>query len=953
MKQVSFLLVLILLTSQFAFAQNTGVVGSVADGSDNSRVAGATVQILLAADSSIVKTTVTNEKGVFLFSYIPAGDYILTINTTDYDQRVRPLEIKEALVRIDEIKLTRKSKDLSEVVIVARAPAASQKGDTTQFSASAFKVNPDATIEDLIKKMPGIIVDKQTGKVTAQGEEVKKVTIDGKDFFGEDASAALRNLPSDAVDKIQVYDRLSDKAQLTGFDDGNSVKAINVVTKVAYRTGQFGRVFAGYGTDDRYSAGGNASFFKDSRRLSFVGNFNNINQQNFGAQDLLGVSSQNSSGRGRGRGGYGQGDNFSIGATNGITRTNAIGVNFSNVYDKKLTVTGSYLFNDGVTTNDNITNTQTFANANSRVNKNQFSDQTSNSGTDNSNHRINLRAEYKIDKKNTLTFIPSLNFQKNNYVSATDLKTYYAANDSLNTYNGIYNSDRNGYNLRNNLQFSHAFDKKGRSISFDLQTTFDKNDGESITNGTYRFFDSTGINFTDSTQNQFADNTSNGREYELDINYTEPLGKKGQLEFKYSPSIAKSEANQQVSDFDGIKYSNLNTQLSNKFENTTTKQGGEVSYRFVQNKDKSFGFGAKYENTLLESDRVFPTATNVSQRFNNILPNAFVRYKLGKYDNLRVFYRAFTRTPTVTQLQDVVNVSNPLRVSAGNPQLQQSTGTYLGSRYTYTNTKNNNSFYGFVFLQLSDNYVSNAIYTVRADSVIQQGIVLKSGSQLTKPVNLDGYRNFRSSFTYSMPIKAIKTNVNLTAGYTQAAFPGLINNVATKTKNDTYSGGAVLASNISQYIDFNINYNLDYNEANTTGGAENSTKYTSQRVGASLNLLNKKGWFIQNDVSNQSYTGLSEGLNQSYTLWNAAIGKKFLKNQAGELKLSVFDMLNQNQSINRSVSEFEITDTRNTVLQQYFMLTFTYSLKSFGKIGQSVGGEQGQGGGRPGGGGRH
>ena len=524
--------------------------------------------------------------------------------------------------------------------------------------------------------------------------------------------------------------------------------------------------------------------------------------------------------------------------------------------------------------------------------------------------------------------------------------------DSLNTYNGIYNSDKNGYNLRNNLQFSHAFDKKGRSLSFDLQTTWDKNDGTSITNGKYRFFDATGINFTDSLQNQFADNTSNGRDYQLDVSYTEPLGKKGQLEFKYSPSIAKSEANQEVFDFDNNngKYTQLNTQLTNTFENTTTKQGGGVSYRFVDGKDKNFGFGVNYQSTLLESDRILPTATNVSQRFNNFLPNANLRYKLGKYDNLRLFYRAFTRNPSVTQLQDVVNVSNPLRVSAGNPQLKQSTGTYLGGRYTYTNTKNNHSLFGFAFVQFSNNYISNAIFTARQDSVIQQGIVLKSGSQLTKPVNLDGYRNFRSSLTYSMPIKAIKTNVNLTGGFTQASFPGLINNELTETTNDTYSGGVVFASNISQYIDFNVNYNLDYNKAITTGGAASNTKYTSQRAGATLNLLNKKGWFVQNDVTNQTYTGLSEGLNQSYWLWNAAIGKKFLKNNAGELKLSVFDLLNQNQSINRSVTEFYIEDTRNTVLQQYFMLTFTYSLKSFGKIGKSVGSGTG-GGPRPGGGG--
>src|SRR5205814_4507080 len=174
-------------------------------------------------------------------------------------------------------------KQLGEVTVITKTPPTQQKGDTIQYNASQYKVNPDANAEDLIKKVPGITVDKD-GTVTAQGEQVKKITIDGRDFFGDDATAALRNLPSEVVDKIQVFDRLSDQAAFTGFDDGNSQKSINIITKSGIKNGQFGRIYAGYGTDDRYSAGGNTSFFKGDRRISLVGNFNNINQQNFASQ---------------------------------------------------------------------------------------------------------------------------------------------------------------------------------------------------------------------------------------------------------------------------------------------------------------------------------------------------------------------------------------------------------------------------------------------------------------------------------------------------------------------------------------------------------------------------------------------------------------------------------------------------------------------------------------------
>ncbi len=235
-----------------------------------------------------------------------------------------------------------------------------------------------------------------------------------------------------------------------------------------------------------------------------------------------------------------------------------------------------------------------------------------------------------------------------------------------------------------------------------------------------------------------------------------------------------------------------------------------------------------------------------------------------------------------------------------------------------------------MFYQAVNDYVSNATYIASSDSVLQNNIVLAKGSQLAKPVNLDGYKSLRAYLTYSMPLKFIKTTLNLSTGFNYNRLPGLINNEKTVTDNNTYTGGIVLASNISEYIDYNISYNINYNKSNTTGGSVTKSSYTNQAIGAQLNLLSKKGWFIQNDISNQMYKGLSSGLNQNYVLWNAGIGKKFLKNQAGELKLTVFDLLKQNQSISREVTNLYIEDTRNKVLQQYFMLTFTYSLKNFG-----------------------
>ena len=527
-----------------------------------------------------------------------------------------------------------------------------------------------------------------------------------------------------------------------------------------------------------------------------------------------------------------------------------------------------------------------------------------------------------------LYIIPNLSFQNNNSISNNILKSYYGIGDSINTYTGQNTADRNGYNLRNEVVYRHNFGKKGRTISFGVENGWTKNDGAFINNGIFRFFQTNST--IDSTQNQFSDNATSGTNTKFDVNYVEPIGKKGQLQFNVSPSVQKNKADQQTFTFDGQKYSQFDTTLSNKFDNTIKTNSGGLTYRLNSNKDDQIAIGLNVQRTTLESQRTFPTKGSVNQSFSNLLPNALFRKKLSNYSNVRIFYRAYTNLPSINQLQDVVNLSDPIRVSSGNPDVQQANGHFVGSRYAYTNTKTNKSFFANFFFQTTKDYITNATYIAQADSIIQQGIKLRRGSQLTKPVNLNGYRNLRGFLTYSMPLKFIKTNLNVSTGVTYAKLPGLINNKLTNTDNYTYSGGVVLASNISQFIDFNLNYNTNINRAKTTGGTTVNNNFENQAIGAQINLLTKSGWFLQNDVTNQKFTGLTGDLNQNFTLWNAALGKKFLKNKMGELKLSVFDLLKQNQSITRIVTGNYVEDSRTQVLQQYFLMTFTYNLKNFG-----------------------
>ncbi|HEX7845849.1 MAG TPA: outer membrane beta-barrel protein [Chitinophagaceae bacterium] len=942
--------VVLFLTGFAGVIQAQSVKGKLVDGTDAKPLSGATVELKLVKDSTQKRSVVTDSKGAFQFNGVSKDSFLLQVSSIGYENFKQFIAINDSILDLDlgELYVPKSSKELIGVTVTAKPAPAQQKGDTTQYNASQFKTNPDATVEDLVKKMPGITVDKD-GTVTAQGEQVRKVTIDGRDFFGDDASAALRNLPADVVDKIQVFDRLSDQAQFTGVDDGNSQRAINVVTKAGMRNGQFGRIYAGAGTDNRYSAGGNVSFFKDNRRISLVGLTNNINQQNFASQDLLGVTSSGGGNRGGGNfggggggprgggggggnfgggfGGFGGGQgNFTVGQQSGISKTNAFGINFSDKWGTKLDVSGSYFFNSSNVLNENSSKTQQPLSPDLT----RYTNQSSISNSKNYNHRVNMRIEYKIDSSNSIIISPSLSFQKNRSVSEA-LTSILNNADTSNTSDNMTRSLRDGYSIRNNILYRHSFKKRGRTFSVNLNTSFNKNDGESFVISKYRFFEQTGI--TDSLQDQHSINPTNGYNLSANINYTEPLGEKGQLQLNYAPSYSKNKADQRTYLFDDIggKYSVFDTLQSNKFDNTTTTHNGGVTYRYTPNRDDQFSIGVNFQYSKLQSDRIFPKVGNVDQSFSNIIPNLQWRKKISQRSNIRLFYRGNTNFPSVNQLQDVVNRNNPLRISSGNPSLKQSYTHFVSARYVFTNTQKGQSLFVNIFGQTAKDYITNASYIpINADSVIF-GENVKRGSQFTIPVNLDGYRSFRSFVTYGMPVKFIKSNINVNVGFTYNRLPGINNNENTITNNYVYSGGLVVASNISEYVDFNFSYNTNLNTARSTGESDKS-KFLNQSAGLQMNLLTKTGWFVQNDISYQHYSYYGAQDNQDFALWNMGVGKKFLKNRSAELKLSVFDLLKQNQSITRNVGENGfIEDAQTKVLQQYFMLTFTYNLKNFGK----------------------
>ena len=903
-------------------AQNIKISGKVFEKSSMQALAGVSVGIKL--NGKIIGGSATNENGLFTIEVNKPDTYQLYFSYIGLKAKEQTVYVI-ADKYIGAVFLSKDEKALNEVIIEGSQTRVEQKGDTTSINASAFKVNQDATTEDLVKKMPGITVEN--GTVKAQGEDIKKVLLDGKEFFGDDASIALKNLPAEIVDKVQIFNRLGDQAQFTGFNDGNTDKTLNIVTKPGRSNGTFGKFYAGYGTNNRYQSGVTLNLFKGNQRITILGISNNINQQNFSMQDIFGGGGGAPRGGGMGRGGAGGGTDlsgFMVGQQTGISNTNSIGINYADKWGTKTQLSGSYFYNNSKSVTEKTLQRHYLLNPG----LNQLYDDSTSTTTSNYNNRFNLRLEHTIDSFNSVIFTPKVSFQDNESNSYT-LGSNYLHNSIINSSITSKESTNKGFTYNSNLLLRHKFLKLGRTISFNLGNDYNQKNNQTDQNSINSVYDSLGsanVNrFLQRSITKTAGNSISGT-----LTYTEPINKKSQLLFSYSYAYTNNLADKSTHLYDSItnEYDSINIQLSNKFNNKIITQKANVGYNY--NGDKySFNLGLSPQIVQLNSVQTYPHELNFDKSFFNVLPNAMYTYKFSNNKTLRTFYRTNTNTPSVTQLQNVVDNSNPFLLSAGNASLKQEFSHTAMVRYGANNVQNAQSFFVFAMGSLTNNAISNATYTASKDTLIQNGVTLKKGSQLTYPVNIDKNLSLRTFATYGLPIKKLKSNLNINTGINYTSVPGLINYKTNYANTFNITSGFVLGSNISQQVDFTITHNANINLVKNTIQSQTTSNYFINTSGLKANIMPLKSLMISTDLSYTNYKGLGSTFNQSFLLWNAGIAYKFLKNNAAEIKLSVFDMLKQNNSISRSVTETYIEDSKSNVLQRYFMLTFTYNIRKF------------------------
>jgi len=929
-------------SSSTAIAQNYSIRGRVID-ENMSALPGVLVRLIGLSDSAKSYAASTDLDGTFAFKNISRQSYRLDLSAVGRKNFSTVIKVVDRNIDIGDLSMKESAIPMHGVTVEGRVPSAIQNGDTTEFQAVAVKMNRDATMEDLLTKLPGIVVTN--GTVTVGGETVQRVLVDGRPYFGDDPTLAIRNLPAEVIDRIQVFDQMSDQAQFTGFDDGQSVKAINVVTRRNRPNLNFGKFTAGYGSDDgRYDAAANMNMFDGNSRISLLGSSNNVNQQDFSTQDILGViSSRNQTftpgaggafgGRGQrrvnpfGRSGAISSNNQFVGQQQGINNTSMIGTNASDSLADNLFAQGSYFFNRVGNQNNQYDHRQYLLGGDST----SLYDQNSNVASTNYNNRINGRLDYAADPSNKLTILPVLYFQSNRANNFLDATTSQNEDTSTNT-----NSLNNGYNLTAHAIYRHAFDLPGRTISMDFGAGANRKHTSGLLSSADQYY---GIGPNDSLSQQ-SDYLSNVETVSANLIYTEPTDVNAMAELTYNPSFTRNTAYKNTYNFDPLThgYTDFYSPLSNSYSDNYMTQKISFGYRWRSSGTVGRGIGPSgtgwnlmanlsYQYAELNGDDSTSTKMSITKKFWDFLPSVLINYTSPDHRNLRIFYRTSTSAPAVTQLQQVIDNSNPLLLTTGNPNLAQSYSHLLLARYNLTALGRARSMFLLLFATYTQNYIGNATIIPSRDTVLSDGTALTQGTQLTYPVNLNGYWSVRSFFTYGLPFDLISSALNLSAGMTYNRTPGMLNNVVSDANTIGPNAGFVIGSNISQDFDFTISYMGSYNFAMNSQQTTGNANYYSHTALLKWVWEFWNGIVLNNQLSNQITSGLAQGYDQNILLWNLSLAKKFFADESGELRVSVNDLLSQNKSVNRSVTDTYIDDTQNEVLTRYVLVSFSYTVR--------------------------
>jgi hypothetical protein len=913
--------ILLLLFSMSTIYVSSQVTGIVIDSAAKQPIELAVVGMKVKKAQDTVYT-MTNAEGQFTFDRVPASDFSILIFNAGYMPVGKFITVGYPLKKLDlgTIILANKITVLGEVIV--QSPPIIIKVDTIEYRASAFKVKPHGVVEDLLKKLPGVQVDKD-GNIKAQGKEVTKVKVNGKDFFEGDPKTATQELPANIVDKVQIIDDYGDQATVSGIKDNDPDKIINLQLKKDKNTGYFGRATVGVGDQGRYLASINANYFNDTKQISVFTGTNNTNQSllNFGG-NIPGISTKTGQGGMSDMIGSSQlvnsyaGTTFQSGniGTDGITTNNSAGLNYRDQWSKGIIVYGSYSYGNKNTKGTRVISQQNIFSEGSYINN-----QNSVFDNDGNNHRFSINLEYKLDSFNYLKVSPAVSYSSSHINNNTLFNFFDTSGKTSDGYNDLATGST-APNVNGNVLYNHRFHKRGRNFSVNLNVNFSENKLHQDVRNNIVYYVTPG-----GTANRFLylaqqnSSHSNG----IRLTYSEPISKTRSLDVTLNHHFSYTRNDKQSYDVEpssGMK--TINPVLSNDYENNYYTTRGNITVRTTQ-KNYNYTLGVSIQPVELQGfSNTKDSAYRPVERIN-IFPVARFAYNFTKGRSLNIYYRGDAQQPALSQLQDVTDLSNPQYQVKGNPLLKPAINHNLNVFFNDFNLSSGRVFFsGITFTTIQNQIVNN---------IVQIGT---SGSQLSIPKNVNGFYSGNAYYNYSKPYEEHKYIFSLNGSVFYNHDVNLIDSLKTFGNNYLISQGVNFEFNEKEWLTFNAGavYNLNsvkYNTGKFSTSSPQNQDYSSWTITSSAQADLPGKFVLKYDLDYTFNHGLTEIVGSDIALMNASIEKLFLKNQNGSLKLQGFDLFNQNSSVTRIITANSIIDSRNNRLQRYFLVSFTYRMQKF------------------------
>ncbi|MXV16958.1 outer membrane beta-barrel family protein [Hufsiella ginkgonis] len=920
------------LAGNHAFGQrvNGTITGRIIDGKTKEPVEYGVASLLSAIDSTVVDNAMTGKTGDFKFYGVKAGSYTLKISYLGYRTMRKIINITalSSKVELGLLEIEAAPLGLKEVAVVGEKPPVVVKPDTIEFNAGSFKTRENAMTEDLLKKLPGVTVDKD-GNITAYGESIKKVYVDGREFFGNDPKIATRNLPANIIDKVQVIDKKSDQAEFTKIDDGQREKVLNLTIKEDKKIGLFGNASLGGGGqdlamsgDDRFDGSLSINRFNKQQQISLITNGNNTNKSNFSMQDLGDLTGNNMLGA---MGGGGGGvvvrsvsvngasaasgpDNFAP-AQGGITTAGSGGINYRDTWGKKFDVNGSYFYNYSEAENE-LSNNRT----NLLANGNSYASSNTSMNNQRRNQRLNMTVDYKIDSLNSIRVTPSLSYNKNQQNQSTG---FSAMNDALAPINSGSRTNQTGFSVpafNNNLLYRHSFMKRGRSFSLNVASTINGSATDAYNNSSTQYYTAGNPKEVIS---QYIDQQSRVSNHTIRAAYIEPVSRNRFLELNYQLTDNYSHADRSTYNFSPVTndYTVIDPALSNIYNNTFLANQYGFNLRTVLKK-MNYTLGLSLQQTNLKGEATnLPSA--IDHDYTSILPNANFNYQFTQNKRFSANYRASVRQPTIAQLQPVPDNSNPLNIRNGNPGLKPEYNNMLNMSFSNFSVASKKSFFASAIVQQTDNRIATKV-----------DLDPNTGKRVSTPVNVDGNLLASANISIGVPLKRLKTSVNVNTTVNTRRDVNFSNNDKNITNAYAVSEGISWSYSSKDTYDFYVSVNATYNRTDYSLRSLDDLNYYDYSASTDFNYNFPGGFKAGFDIEFIASTGRGEGYNRNLALVGSNVQKDIL-NKKATIKLSVNDLFNKNVNVNRNVTENAIDDTRSNVLRRYFMLSFTYRFNKF------------------------